>query len=189
MYWTCERSWSACPDTDGLLRSAWRAKLNSPQTSAAGRVFDAAAALIVGATHTSFEAEGPMLLESLCAAPAAAIDLPLLRDATGILRSDWEPLLDVIADNNRSRAARAEVFHSSMAQVVLRQAQKIRKQHDVSYVGLCGGVFQNRVLTEQAAELLRHDAFDVVLPRSLPCNDAGLSFGQAAELAARKTNR
>lgn len=189
MYWTCERSWSACPDTDGLLRSAWRAKLNSPQTSAAGRVFDAAAALIVGATHTSFEAEGPMLLESLCAAPAAAIDLPLLRDATGILRSDWEPLLDVIADNNRSRAARAEVFHSSMAQVVLRQAQKIREQHDVSYVGLCGGVFQNRVLTEQAAELLRHDAFDVVLPRSLPCNDAGLSFGQAAELAARKTNR
>lgn len=189
MYWTCERSWSGCPDTDGLLQSAWRANLNSPQTSAAGRVFDAAAALIVGATHTSFEAEGPMLLESLCTAPAVGIELPLTRDAAGILRSDWEPLLDVVTDNKVSGVARAEVFHSSMAQVVLQQAQTVREQHAVNYVGLCGGVFQNRVLTEQVVDLLRQDGFDVVLPQALPCNDAGLSFGQAAELAARQTNR
>jgi len=76
-----------------------------------------------------------------------------------------------------------------MAQVVLQQAQTVREQHAVNYVGLCGGVFQNRVLTEQVVDLLRQDGFDVVLPQALPCNDAGLSFGQAAELAARQTNR
>ena len=54
-------------------------------------------------------------------------------------------------------------------------------------VGLCGGVFQNRVLAEQAIALLEEAGFDVFLPRLLPCNDAALSLGQAAEVAAART--
>jgi len=37
-------------------------------------------------------------------------------------------------------------------------------------------------------DLLRGDGFDVRLPTILPVNDAALSFGQAAELAARENN-
>jgi len=189
LYWSCERRWPDCPDAEGLLYQAWRANLNCPQTSAAGRVFDAAAALIVGAMHTSFEAEGPMLLESLCKGPAAAVELPLAKDAAGIWRSDWEPLLEVIANADTSRSSRAEIFHASMAQVVLQQARKIDDEYGINYIGLCGGVFQNRVLTELVVDLLQQDDFTVVLPQALPCNDAALSFGQAAEFAARQANR
>jgi hydrogenase maturation protein HypF len=151
-------------------------------------VFDAAAALIAKVTHASFEAEGPMLLESLCQSSAHAIDLPLAKDAAGIWRSDWEPLLDVMTNEEQSQRSRAEVFHASMARVVLQQAQKVREEHVVDQVGLCGGVFQNRVLTEQVIELLTADDFRVFLPATLPCNDAALSFGQAAELAAREAD-
>lgn len=68
LHWTSGRSWQDCPDQDGLARRAWQKRMNCPQTSAAGRVFDAAAALILGVHHTSFEAEGPCC-SSACAEP------------------------------------------------------------------------------------------------------------------------
>ena len=189
LHWSCNRSWPDSPDVDGLAHRAWQKNLNCPQTSAAGRLFDAAAALIAKVTHASFEAQGPMLLESLCQSSVDAVELPLAQDAGGIWRSDWEPLLDVMTNEERSQRFRAEVFHASMARVVLQQAQKLREEYVIDQVGLCGGVFQNRVLTEQVIDLLQADGFRVFLPGVLPCNDAALSFGQAAELAARETDR
>jgi hydrogenase maturation protein HypF len=94
----------------------------------------------------------------------------------------------MLTDECRSRVLRAEIFHSSMASLVLEQAQVIRDEHGVNGIGLSGGVFQNRVLTEQVIDLLRGDGFDVRLPAILPVNDAALSFGQVAELAARENN-
>ena len=188
LHWTCGRPWPDCPDRDGIAESAWRKKLNCPETSAAGRLFDAAAALILNAHQTSYEAEGPMLLESLCRSCAEPVDLPLDTDANGVWRSDWEPLLDVISDTRRTQVSRAEVFHSSMAMVLLQQARKIREENLVSQVGLCGGVFQNRILAEQVVSLLQDDGFRVLLPSVLPGNDAALCFGQLAELAARDTS-
>jgi hydrogenase maturation protein HypF len=75
-----------------------------------------------------------------------------------------------------------------MAYLVLEQAQTVRDEHGVNQVGLSGGVFQNRFLTEQVIDLLSGDGFNVQLPEMLPVNDAALSFGQAAELAARESN-
>ncbi len=185
LHWTAGRSWADCPDPDRVAERAWQKDMNCPETSAAGRLFDAAAALILDTTHTSFEAEGPMLLESLCHSVADPVELPLARDENGIWRSDWEPLLDVITDARRGAAARAEVFHATMAHAVLRQAEEVRAEHAVQQVALCGGVFQNRVLAEQVIELLQTRGFVVWLPAVLPCNDAALSYGQAVEIAAR----
>ncbi|MGB5334312.1 MAG: carbamoyltransferase HypF [Woeseiaceae bacterium] len=185
LHWECGLSWPGSPDVDGVAEAGWRNRLNAPETSAAGRLFDAAAALICNLPETSFEAQGPMLLESLCRNAAAPVELPIQEDDSGILRSDWQPLLDVMIDQKRNATGRAEVFHSSMATAVLRQAEALRARTTVDHVGLCGGVFQNRVLTEQAVTLLRRAGFDVHLPLQLPCNDAALSFGQAAEVAAR----
>ena len=73
-----------------------------------------------------------------------------------------------------------------MAQAVLAQARRVHADTQIDQVGLCGGVFQNRILTEQAVTMLEDDRFRVYLSTELPCNDAALSFGQAAELAARE---
>ena len=55
------------------------------------------------------------------------------------------------------------------------------KRTAVTHIGLSGGVFQNRVLTEQAASLLESDGFTLSIPEDIPLNDAGLSFGQVIE--------
>lgn len=189
LHWECGRRWRDCPDNDGIAEQAWRKQLNCPQSSAAGRLFDAAAALVCGLSQVTFEAAGPMMLESLCGGPGDAMSLPLVADDGYVLRTDWEPLLQMLADERRSAQSRAEAFHSSMALAIRDQARRVRDRVQIDDVGLCGGVFQNRVLTEQAVELLERDGFRVHLSRKLPCNDAALSFGQAAEIAARAAQR
>ena len=73
-----------------------------------------------------------------------------------------------------------------MANAILEQARRIRETQRVDQVGLTGGVFQNRVLTEEAIALWEADGFDVYFSTQFPCNDAALGLGQAAELAARE---
>jgi hydrogenase maturation protein HypF len=185
LHWECGRQWDGCPDEGGLAEAAWRHGMNAPATSAAGRLFDAASALICGLTHTSFEAQGPMQLETLSTHARHPVYLPLGRGSNNVLQSDWEPLLDVIADQERDPAERAEIFHASLAQLIVQQACRVRQQHHIDQVGLCGGVFQNRVLTEQAIDALHRRGFTVCLPEKLPVNDAALCYGQAAHVAAR----
>jgi hydrogenase maturation protein HypF len=136
--------------------------------------------------QASYEAEAPQRLEALCTAPALPVALPLSRDSMGIWRSDWEPLVHALMDGRRSVAERAAMFHSSLALALLDQALAVRGAHGVTRVGLSGGVFQNRVLTEQVLWLLNDAGFEVLIPRLLPLNDAAISFGQVIEAAAEQ---
>jgi len=172
----------AAPFAPEPLHQAWSARLNSPASSAVGRLFDAAAALCGICTHASFEGEGPMRLEDAAAgADGQATELPLDRDPAGIWRSDWAPLLPMLTDTTRPLAERAASFHLSLAQALVDQAQQLREQSGIRSVGLSGGVFQNRVLAEAAISRLEAAGFKVHLPRCVPVNDAGLSFGQIIE--------
>ena len=183
--WAVGQTWADSPDVDGLAFAAWQQRLNCPESTAVGRLFDAASALICGMHRVSFEAQGPMVLESLCQDAGDVIQLPLDSDSNGILRTDWEPLLNNMADESQSRERRSATFHSSMAAALHAQAARMRDETRVDQIGLAGGVFQNRVLTDQVLGLLEADGFRVHVNRILPCNDAALSFGQVAEFAAQ----
>jgi hydrogenase maturation protein HypF len=115
--------------------------------------------------------------------------LPIARDANGIWRSDWGPLLAVLLDGRAEPAVRAAVLHASLAHTVCEQARVVREHTGVSRVGLSGGVFQNRVLCEQAQALLSAAGFEVLIPQRLPINDAAISFGQLIEAAACQERR
>jgi hydrogenase maturation protein HypF len=118
-------------------------------------------------------------------AAAAPIPLPLERGATGIWRSDWAPLLPMLADAAVPAAERAAIFHASLAQALVDQAVRLRDGTGIAAVGLTGGVFQNRLLCEAAVARLAAAGFSVRLPRRLPVNDAGLSLGQVIEFLHR----
>ena len=183
--WECGIDWSPREDADGLSRLAWQQGINCPTTTSAGRLFDAAAALVLGIGRVSFEAQGPMQLESLCDCHHhEPVYLSLCHDDEGIWRSDWAPLLRVLTDDRLSVGERAGIFHATMAQVVVHQARRVREKFAVNQVGLCGGVFQNRVLAELVAAKLDENGFRVFIPRLLPPNDAALCYGQAAHCTA-----
>ena len=169
---------------DALLRRAFDAGLNAPTTTAAGRLFDAAAALLGLCRQVSYEGEAPMRLEALCELEAEPVSLPLARDATGIWRSDWAPLVAILLDARLPVSTRAAVLHSSLAQALCDQACAVREASGVARVGLAGGVFQNQVLTAQVQRRLVAQGFEVLIPERLPVNDAAISYGQLIEAAA-----
>jgi hydrogenase maturation protein HypF len=164
-----------------LAHQAWTRGTHTFESSAVGRLFDAAAALVLGRNLSSFEGQGPMELEHIAADGCKAIPLPLAPDETGLLRTDWAPLLDVLTDTDVSAETRAGIFHESMAQALLDQALKIRQSSGYDAVGLSGGVFQNRRLTESVVEKLQAHGIPVRLHREIPANDGGLCFGQIIE--------
>ena len=182
--WESDIAYDDIPETDPLLKQAWQRNINSPVTTSVGRLFDAAAALTGLRTHASFEGQGPMELEALCRSHTEQASEPVrlgLHENKGLLTMDWQPLLPMLLDTDMSRKQRAEVFHSSLAHAILQQAETIHEKYGIDKVSFSGGVFQNRVLTEQAIALLSENNFQVHLAELIPVNDAGISFGQIIE--------
>jgi hydrogenase maturation protein HypF len=170
---------------DPIVRSAWERGVNSPRSSAAGRVFDAVAAIVLGVSETSFEGQGPMWLEA-CARDVVRFPLlPIAPDSDGVLRIDWSPLLETCRDGSRDRGERAGAAHAALADSIVRVAELARERSGVPVAGLTGGVFQNRRLLELAAGGLARRGFRVLLPQRIPCNDGGLSYGQVADYLGR----
>jgi hydrogenase maturation protein HypF len=176
------------PANAALARHAWDAALNCHLSSSVGRLFDAASALLGLGTHASFEGQGPARLETLAepvtALPAHASSLPLDPE-NGILTADWSTLLAMLLNVGISPAERAARFHETLAQTALAIARTMRDIEAVTAIGLAGGVFQNRRLAERLLTLLREDGFTADLGSEIPCNDAGLSFGQIIEYGCR----
>lgn len=170
-----------------LLEPAWKKRINAPQTTATGRLFDAAAALLGVTEWASFEGQGPMMLEAI-AESANGEDMGLNvpgASGNGARVIDWAPLVQHMLDQSLSVNQRAADWHETLAGVILRLAQRARAEHGVLDIGLAGGVFQNRLLAERALSLLAAQGFSGHFPRRLPVNDGGLCAGQVNEYLHR----
>lgn len=183
--WEQGIDWSDCPQGIELLRRAWEGRINCPVTSSVGRLFDAAAALIGVARYSTYEGHAAMRLEAMSTPSTEAITLPLSQNSAGVLVSDWGPLIPFLLSTGVSPAERSSVFHASLAATIVAQAKAIREQHGITRVGLSGGVFQNRLLSEQALSALEKLGFEVYLHEGIPSGDGGISFGQVIEAGSK----
>jgi hydrogenase maturation protein HypF len=193
--WHAGFDWLDAPDVDPLLRRAWETGLASPWTSAAGRLFDGAAALAGVAREASFEGQGPAWLEALAARgsdPGAPVPA-LAVDEVGLPRADWAELMAWMADPSIAAADRAAGFHAALAGLIAGLVDRLAAEHDFDAVGLTGGVFQNALLSRLAVEAIERAGYAALLPERVPVNDAGISYGQVIETigtdAASRENR
>jgi hydrogenase maturation protein HypF len=184
--WEQGEEWHECPAETGLIKQAWQKQINSPISSSVGRLFDAATALTGIVQNADFEGHGPMWLEAASGEIAGTeIDSPLICNAESIWLSDWNPLVSMLQDKRLTIKARSNCFHASLALALVNQAKQIRAEHVLFAVGLTGGVFQNRKLTEYVTALLWVEGFNVYLPERIPGNDAGISFGHIIEAGSK----
>ena len=165
-----------------LVRQMLDRGVHAPLTSSAGRLFDAVAALVGLHAGTQFEGQAAMALE-MAADPATVRSYPvLLREAGESWVVESAPLVRSIVDDlaaARSVAEIAGAFHNAMRDMITQVAGVARQRTGVRRVALTGGVFQNALLTERAADALVRRGFQVLLHEQVPCNDGGLSLGQA----------
>jgi hydrogenase maturation protein HypF len=179
--WEDEIDWHSNKRDATLLKNAWQHGLNSHASTSAGRLFDAAANLLGLCDSASFEGQAAMLLEAHAKGSVDAIPLPMLEDQRGLLIADWGPLLRAFRRDEIGTSKRAMQFHHTLAHAILEQAKRIYAKTPFDTVGLTGGVFQNRLLTELACEKLEAAGFSVHSPAQVPCNDGGLALGQLIE--------
>jgi hydrogenase maturation protein HypF len=181
LMWETGSPWTPRTEGANIAAAAWNKSINTAQTSSVGRLFDAAASLVLGLDVATFEGQGPMLLESISDDTADSIALPLAGDCDGTLRFDWEPLLAMLCDETRPAAQRARIFHNALADALLTQVTALADTVEFEAVGLTGGVFQNRLLVELVSARLAHLGMRTLLPQMVPANDGGLAFGQMIE--------
>jgi hydrogenase maturation protein HypF len=185
--WETGHDCPGLPANAELVREAWNKGVNAPATSAVGRLFDAAAALTGVNLYSSFEGQGPMLLEAAAEGQDAPAPVALpLTEHDGLFDCDWRRLVLAMRDARSSVQQRAALWHESIAAALVAQVHEIEAYARFDAVGLCGGVFQNRLLAERIVEHLAGKDYPVHLPVQLPCNDAALSFGQLIEASHRQ---
>jgi hydrogenase maturation protein HypF len=184
----------------GLLRNVEPTKIrttmqmiergfNAPMTSSAGRLFDAAAVLAGVRNRATFEGQSAMELEWHADAMGATDAYPfeVVKEGDRLV-VDTRPLIRAIVEDRRASvpaAVIARCLHSTIAAAIVATCLRIRETTGIEAVVLSGGVFQNRILSEETAERLVAASFQVYRHERVPPNDGGLALGQLAIAAAR----
>ena len=171
-----------------VAQSLINSKLNSPQHSSIGRLFDALSALLGFHGKTAYEGQAAIRLETLAfkTNSQAAYSLPF----DGVW--DYAALFSQILKDLNSGLAKeiiAKKFHNGLALAVLEASRKLSKLYKTNSIAISGGVWHNRLLFNTTKELLLNSGFDFYFNKQVPAGDGGISLGQAAMLAAARAQR
>jgi hydrogenase maturation protein HypF len=157
-------------------------------TTSAGRLFDAAAALLGFTREISFEGQAAMWLEQTARTVTSADAYPFPLE-NGEL--DFRPLLRAVAidrANGRSLGEIARGFQRGVGQGLAAAIVSLCEVHRTDTAVLSGGVFQNELLLEDLRELLAGTPIAIWTNHEVPANDGGISLGQAALAAFSNDN-
>ncbi len=173
-----------------MVRTQVARGLNAPVASSAGRLFDAAAALRGLRGVAEYEAQAAVDLET-AAGERRATALPFrLAPVDGMLVYDPRPTLTALCHGvarGRDVGDLAAAFHETVVEVTRELVAAARATTGLEVVCLSGGVLQNARLAAALLARLAADDLDVRINRAIPCNDGGISYGQAAVAAATIT--
>ena len=159
--------------------------INCPLSSGLGRLFDAVAAMIGIRYYIDYSAQ-------------AAIELEMCRDEVDegyeffidTKEMPWKidpnpAVLAIVQDLKRgvSRCIISGKFHKGIVDVLVRICSLAREKIGLKKIALSGGVFQNTYLLTQMENRLKELGFVVYSHCQVPCNDGGISLGQAMKVA------
>jgi hydrogenase maturation protein HypF len=191
--WQAEAFGEPRPPTPGLRVDPvrWRAMGQvlasasvSPLTSSMGRLFDAVGALCGIRSEVTYEGQAAVELEAAAwrAGECGAYEI------TGF--DPRSAVREIVGDLDRgvSPEVVAARFHAGVAAATVSAVVDVASERRLTKAVLSGGVFQNRLLLESVYRGLERSGLEVLVPRRLPPNDGGISYGQAAVAGGAATN-
>jgi hydrogenase maturation protein HypF len=172
-----------------------RRQVNAPLTSSTGRLFDAVAALLGIRDEINYEGQAAIELEQLADpgethAYRAAIETAPVEAGEPFRARGTDFVTAVVNDLARGIPADriATRFHNGVAALIEDGCVLLREQHGLNTVALSGGVFQNLLLLHRTTARLENSGFTVLTHSRIPCNDGGISLGQAVIASATDTS-
>ncbi|MGG3561454.1 carbamoyltransferase HypF [Neobacillus rhizosphaerae] len=166
--------------------------INTVYAGTCGRLFDAVSALCGMTKISSYDGEAAIQLAEL--ADEDHIFEPYLfdLDEQDVLTIDFSKMLKEIAWGileEKEVSLISGRFHETVVQATVEVMEKllVRSSNANKQVVLSGGSFHNRFLRKRLTAELIERGFVVFVPEKVPCNDGGLSFGQLAIAAAKRS--
>ncbi|MDR1285166.1 MAG: carbamoyltransferase HypF [Campylobacteraceae bacterium] len=151
-----------------LLEQAYEKNINAPLCSSVGRLFDAAAAIILKQKTVTYDGESGLCLESLYDKDIQDSYDIVINENGEIEYVHW--FLEMLQDEPKIAASK---FINTLSILIARIAGKYGKK-----VVLSGGVFQNWTLVEKTMELLEKEHVELFLPKTISPNDSSIALGQ-----------
>ncbi|RKY32335.1 MAG: hypothetical protein DRP74_02800 [Candidatus Omnitrophota bacterium] len=168
-----------------VLENMYLNNINSVFASSMGRLFDAAASVILTKNNAAFEAELAIKLERLALTyrlPVSGYSFKIIQDKNRYILDPAPIFKGIIRDikKKRSKERMARRFHVTIGQLIQKICLILRSENKLNKVVLSGGVFQNKLLVDLTTEFLNEKGFQVLRHKNLLPNDSSLSLGQAA---------
>jgi hydrogenase maturation protein HypF len=178
----------------GIIKRQIESGLNSPLTSSMGRLFDAVSALMNIRGEIDYEGQAAVELEMAAYACHCEehSDEAISNDKEcypyriivdeGMRIVQLRDLLSAIIEDLEQGISSGRIsvrFHNTIARMTDEMCRLIADETGINQVALSGGVFQNRLLLRETIKLLENSGFQVFTHRQAPCNDGGISLGQA----------
>jgi hydrogenase maturation protein HypF len=168
-----------------VLKNMYLTGFNSPLASSMGRLFDAAASVVLAKDKANFEAELAIELERTAeryTLPAIAYKFVISGNKGGYIINPALMFKEMVFDL-KSKEAKEKIanrFHLTVAQMIRKISLILRQETHINKVVLSGGVFQNNLLLCMALDLLYKEDFKVYTHKYLSCNDSCICLGEAA---------
>jgi hydrogenase maturation protein HypF len=156
--------------------------INSPMTSAVGRLFDAVSAICSVRLRVNYEAQAAMEFQMLADEDESGVYEFEIIDSMKPWRISFKQGIREIVHDIESGIDVSKIagkFHNTIARIVCEVAKKMKSETGINDVVLSGGVFQNALLVKKAISELEKAGFRVYTHSKVPPNDGGLSLGQA----------
>ena len=171
-----------------ILKAMIDKNINSPRTSSAGRLFDAAGSLILERDIVLKEAELPIELEKLVSGEKCGTYKFRFYSDGEMIVVDIKDTIKCIVKSLSGKVKRSEIsckFHNTIADIITKTVLRLSKKFKVKQACLSGGVFQNRYLTAKVVELLEEEGIRVYTHSNITTNDSGIPVGQIVITNAR----
>uniref|UniRef100_A0A7C5V5M6 Carbamoyltransferase n=1 Tax=Caldicellulosiruptor owensensis TaxID=55205 RepID=A0A7C5V5M6_9FIRM len=154
--------------------------LNYPLCSSFGRIFDVVGVLLRCGEKNNFEAQIPMVLESIAGKTEERF-YDFVMNFEHEIEIDIVYILQQIINDIKRKVDRSLIsakFHNTVAKIVVEVAKRLRENYNKEVVVLSGGVFQNKLLLKKTVSMLEKEHFKVYFNSFFPINDGGISAGQ-----------
>ncbi|MCR4319124.1 MAG: carbamoyltransferase HypF [Candidatus Brocadiaceae bacterium] len=168
-------------------------KINSPLTSSMGRLFDGVASLLDLQHSVNYEGQAAIKLESIADECETGHYLFGINTNAGAHSNmpiiiQWQPVIKHIIEDMQHGIASPIIsarFHNTIVEMVVQVCTMLSNSKGINDVVLSGGVFQNNFLLSRLVKKLKLQGFTVYSHKKVPCNDGGLSLGQAVIASER----
>ncbi|WP_420265746.1 carbamoyltransferase HypF [Candidatus Magnetominusculus dajiuhuensis] len=151
----------------------------SPLSSGAGRLFDAVSSILAIVDINTYEGQAAMELEAIIS-PEVSASYPYRISDGGIV--DFSGAIEAVVSDVVEGIGRgwvAACFHNTVINAIIDLAMRISNSAGLRDVILSGGVFQNAYLLDNTIRRLKALGLNVYTNEKVPCNDGGISLGQA----------